>query len=70
MKLILIATIGIILSIAAFAVGHKRGIDTGAEIMIDEVINICNSEPNEVVIIKIEDHPVFECTGITNSVSI
>ncbi len=70
MKLLLVATIGIILSIAAFVVGHKRGMDIGEEIMINEVINMCTSEPNEVVIIKIENHSVFECTSITNSVSI
>ena len=70
MKLIIVATVGIILSVAAFVFGHKRGVDVGAEIMINEVINICTSEPDEIVTIKIENHPVFECTGVTKPVSI
>ena len=61
MKHLLAGITALVLFWVGYYLGHQRGLDQGAKIVLDEIISICSMYPDDVVTVKNYGKAVFEC---------
>lgn len=70
MKHLLAGIVTLVLFWVGYYLGHHRGLDQGADLVLEQIISICNMYPDDVVTVKNDGKAVFECVASKPSIGI